>query len=71
MLKTVDGTKIAPKLWFLTAINVFKKLGSVQNKIDPCCLVRSDILPVFVLSVDDAGNAATSMKAIDELVEKR
>ena len=54
--KSLYGTKIAPKLWFETAINAFKKLGFVQSKYDPCFLLRSDML--IVLYVGDAGLAA-------------
>ena len=64
--KSLYGTRIAPKLWFLHARKAFVSLGFVSCPHDQCLLLRSDCL--VVLYVDDAGIAAPTKAIVDKLI---
>ena len=63
----LSGLAEAPSLWNLHLFEAITDLGFVPSDIDPCLMVKKDIFLVFFC--DDAGVAAKSEAAIDELVD--
>ena len=66
--KSMYGLRDAPRLWFE---NLFKylllpELGFTQSDIDPCLLIRTNML--VIVYVDDMGVAAEREELIDELI---
>ena len=66
--KSLYGISLAPKLWYEMLRQALIDDGFVPSKIDPCLMMKPDMLIVFY--VDDAGIAAPTMEAIDALVAR-
>ena len=62
------GLRDAPRLWYenLFKYLLCKELGFVQSEIDPCLLIRHDM--IIIVYVDDMGVAAKNEGLIDELI---
>ena len=65
--KSLYGTRFAPKLFYLCILEALIKLGFVQSKMDPCFLMKKDIM--LVIYVDDLLISAKSQALIDELLQ--
>ena len=66
--KSLYGLTAAPRLWYELLLKSLLEEGFVQSKIDPCLLLRKDMMIVFY--VDDAGIAAKSKDTVDKLVAR-
>ena len=66
--KSMYGLRDAPRLWFenLFQYLLLPELGFTQHPIDPCLLIRSNML--VIVYVDDMGVAAETEELIDELI---
>ena len=62
------GLRDAPRLWFenLFTYLLSSELGFIQSNIDPCLLIRADM--IIIVYVDDMGVAAEREELIDELI---
>ena len=62
------GLRDAPRLWYENLFKYFlcKELGFVQSEIDPCLLIRHNM--IIIVYVDDMGVAAKNEGLIDELI---
>ena len=66
--KSMCGLRDAPRLWFenLFQYLLLPELGFTQHPIDPCLLIRSNM--IVIVYVDDMGVAAETEELIDELI---
>jgi hypothetical protein len=67
LIKSIYGTRIAPKLWFEHLFTAFFDMGFIQSKLDPCLLFKKDIM--IVVYCDDCGIASKETKEIDNLIK--
>ena len=68
LLRSLYGSKFAPRNWYMHLRQALLKLGFKESPIDPCLLYKKNIL--MVLYVDDAGIAAPNRAIIDELIQQ-
>lgn len=68
LLRSLYGSKFAPRNWYMHLRQALLKLGFKESEIDPCLLYKKNIL--LVLYVDDAGIAAPNRKIIDDLIQE-
>jgi hypothetical protein len=66
--KSLYGTSIAPRLWWLHLRKALLNIGMKESQHDQCLLYRPCLL--MVLYVDDAGLAAPNMEGIHHFVKQ-
>jgi hypothetical protein len=66
--KSLYGTSIAPRLWWLHLRKALLSIGMKESPHDQCLLYRPGLL--MVLYVDDAGLAAPTMEGIHHFVKQ-
>lgn len=68
LLRSLYGSKDAPKLWAELLFKALRELGFKQSKIDQCLWYGKNLFLIHY--VDDVAIAAKSMDLIDDLVSK-
>jgi len=68
VVKSIYGSKFAPRNWYMHLRTTLRKLGMHESPFDKCLLYRKNLM--MVLYVDDAGIAAPSQSIIDDFVKE-
>jgi len=65
--KSLYGLAAAPRLWYLHLFDaLINKLGFIQSKLDPCLLMKQDMM--MIVFVDDCGIAYKNKSDFDKLI---
>ena len=68
VVKSIYGSKFAPRNWYMHLRTTLRKLGMHESPFDKCLLYRKNLM--MVLYVDDAGIAAPLQSIIDDFVKE-
>lgn len=68
LLKSLYGSKFAPRNWYTHLRKALLQLGLKESAIDPCLLYRENL--IMVLYVDDAGICAPTRDIINAFVQE-
>ena len=68
LLKSLYGSKFAPRNWYKLLRSALLKLGLTESPVDKCFLYRPGL--IVCIYVDDAGLAAPSMEEINAFVQE-